>query len=782
VFVGNQSVACQPSNPTANSGGGIYSTGAAGSTASMTLINCLFTGNKGGVGCGGSGGAIYNTSFSTLILTNCTLSGNTADNDGGGIAVISGSVMLGNCILWDNSDSGGAGRSAQIHGSVSVEYSCIQGGWCGTGNIDSEPIFLDASGDDGIAGTLDDNLRLAAGSPCIDAGDNTGPISSILVDLDGNPRFIDDPNTLNSGFPPSTEAIVDMGAYEYQEPCEDDTDCDDGRPCTDDRCDDVTGQCIYREIICSDGLFCNGQEVCIDGICRSGKSPDCDDGVSCTVDTCDESTDSCKNSPIDAFCDNQTYCDGAEICHPMLGCLEGNDPCSGRMCEEDADTCVDCLADVHCDNGEFCDGAETCVSGTCQSGDNPCPARMCDESQDSCADCLNDDDCDDQNRCTDDKCILGSCANSEYSDGTPCPDDLFCNGLETCLSGICVDGVSPCGIDEICNEDNDECNLPPDCQIDSECDDGNPCTDDMCSSGICEHVNNSSFCDDNDACTANDICSAGVCMGTPIPGCGESPVQPVDLDNDGVVNHRDLCPNTPAGEAVDTNGCSCSQLDDDDDGVDNCDDGCPLDPDKTKPGQCGCDTQDIDTDNDAIADCIDTCPEDPGKVEPGQCGCGNPDIDGDGDGTADCNDSCPGDPYKTVPGQCGCGNPDTDTDDDGAFDCHDMCPDDPAKTVVGLCGCGIADDDWDNDGVPACRDLCPGTVVGSKVDVEGCPVESPPAQSVPEGEGGNLQVEVELSTPVRRRPVCGVFGAINWTIMLFGLSCLRKRQVSVSRQ
>ena len=33
-----------------------------------------------------------------------------------------------------------------------------------------------------------------------------------------------------------------------------------------------------------------------------------------------------------------------------------------------------------------------------------------------------------------------------------------------------------------------------------------------------------------------------------------------DLDNDGVVNANDACPNTPAGETVGTNGCSSSQL------------------------------------------------------------------------------------------------------------------------------------------------------------------------------------------------------------------------------
>ena len=56
--------------------------------------------------------------------------------------------------------------------------------------------------------------RLSPGSPCIDAADNTAVPKGIDTDLDGNPRFVDDPDTKDTGFgdPP----IVDMGAYEFQ--------------------------------------------------------------------------------------------------------------------------------------------------------------------------------------------------------------------------------------------------------------------------------------------------------------------------------------------------------------------------------------------------------------------------------------------------------------------------------------------------------------------------------------------------------------------------------------
>ncbi len=138
-------------------------------------------------------------------------------------------------------------------------------------------------------------------------------------------------------------------------------------------------------------------------------------------------------------------------------------------------------------------------------------------------------------------------------------------------------------------------------------------------------------CNDNDACTINDLWSTGcACAGT---------FQ--DTDADGTCNAND---------------------------------GCPNDPNKIAPGQCGCGVADTDNDNDGTANCNDGCPNDPNKLAPGICGCGVSDLDTDGDLTADCNDGCPLDPNKIAPGACGCGVADTDTDGDGLANCVDPCP------------------------------------------------------------------------------------------------------------
>ncbi len=86
-----------------------------------------------------------------------------------------------------------------------------------------------------------------------------------------------------------------------------------------------------------------------------------------------------------------------------------------------------------------------------------------------------------------------------------------------------------------------------------------------------------------------------------------------DSDGDGISDEKDQCPNTAAGEVVNINGCSQSQLDDDNDGVTNDKDQCP----DTTAGEVvdinGCSqTQTLeDQDNDGVANHIDLCPNTP---------------------------------------------------------------------------------------------------------------------------------------------------------------------------
>ena len=197
-------IACVIGGNTAQFGGGISNT-----ASSPLLVNCLLAGNAAG-----TGGALFNDPESDPSLINCTVASNSADVDGGGLAQsLLAAPELANCILWWNSDAGGTDESAQLHGGAPiVNYCCLQG-WTGAfggaGNMGDDPLFVDPKADD---------YRLMAGSPCIDAGNNAAVPPDVCTDLSGYPRFVDDPDTDDTGVgdPP----IVDMGACEFQvDPC-----------------------------------------------------------------------------------------------------------------------------------------------------------------------------------------------------------------------------------------------------------------------------------------------------------------------------------------------------------------------------------------------------------------------------------------------------------------------------------------------------------------------------------------------------------------------------------
>ncbi len=192
-------------------GGGLLLTGG----SLKTIANSLFIGNMA-VGVGGGLANPASGGGPGRQFVNCTFAGNTAGNLGGGIFASDTDNTIDNCIAWGNSDSNGQGQDSQIAFSgppFPINYSCVQGwdgAYGGVGNHGNDPVFVDPDNDD---------YSLSPGSPCIDAADNTAVPEGIVTDLDGNPRFVDDPDTKDTGFgdPP----IADMGAYEFQvvSPC-----------------------------------------------------------------------------------------------------------------------------------------------------------------------------------------------------------------------------------------------------------------------------------------------------------------------------------------------------------------------------------------------------------------------------------------------------------------------------------------------------------------------------------------------------------------------------------
>jgi hypothetical protein len=202
-------VNCVFNGNSATSGGGVDNRG----DSSPTFSNCAFSANSASYG-----GGMVNQAVSPM-LTNCTFSGNTASAAGGGMSNYnpsSQSPTLTDCIIWGNTAPSGA-QIYQSGNTTTATYSDIQGGYTGTGNIDSDPLFVrnPSPGPDGQWGTADDDygdLRLQAGSLCIDAGSNAAVSVGVTTDLAGWPRFRDIPGVHDPG------KIVDMGAYEYAVP------------------------------------------------------------------------------------------------------------------------------------------------------------------------------------------------------------------------------------------------------------------------------------------------------------------------------------------------------------------------------------------------------------------------------------------------------------------------------------------------------------------------------------------------------------------------------------
>jgi hypothetical protein len=120
----------------------------------------------------------YGDALAEQYLTNNTIYNNSAGGSGGGINTYDMTSNIMNCILWGNT----ASVDPQIAGTVNVEYSDVEGGWSGTGNIDEFPIF-----------DMDSEFyHLWETSPCVDSG-NPGP----------QYNDVEDPGHLGYAMPPA---------------------------------------------------------------------------------------------------------------------------------------------------------------------------------------------------------------------------------------------------------------------------------------------------------------------------------------------------------------------------------------------------------------------------------------------------------------------------------------------------------------------------------------------------------------------------------------------------
>ena len=324
--------------------------------------------------------------------------------------------------------------------------------------------------------------------------------------------------------------------------------CLDGDACTmGDHCD--AGDCVGTPILCQDDNPCTDDQCDGEGGCEFvPNTADCDDGDPCTVaDQCSAGT--CQGFPMDCDCatdedclemEDGDLCNGTLLCDTSklpytcavdsetpIACDEptGVDaPCQEAICDPLTGDCsvVPAHEGVACNDGDACTIGEACGDGVCSGGvalnctdENLCTDNGCDPDS-GCWTSLNQAPCYDGDPCTtNDHCAGGECAGGP---ALICDDDNLCTDDTCSPDSGCVFTINsaPCDDGDVCTS-NDQCVLGA-CQGGAlqGCDDEDPCTMDLCASGIgCVHTLNTAPCDDEDACTLDDTCADGVCTGIP---------------------------------------------------------------------------------------------------------------------------------------------------------------------------------------------------------------------------------------------------------------------------
>ncbi|MCP3902588.1 MAG: hypothetical protein GY715_03045 [Planctomycetes bacterium] len=316
-----------------------------------TLMNCVFSGNSAN-----RGGGIY-VIVGTPLIVNCTFNANTAFTAGGAVSNTDGGgttiTELSNCVLWGNTPD----EIDPVTALAIVRNCVVQGGWLGSGtaNIDADPLFADALGPDGQAGTGDEDLRVTAGSPAIDAGDDTLVIADTFdADGDGNvtepyPFDFAGADRFQDGLVDGT-SIVDIGAYEVFPDCN-----GNGVPDGDDIADGTSADCNANgtpdECDIADGTSpdCNGDGVPDE--CETG--PDCNaNGVPDDCDLGGGASLDCNANGIPDECD---IADGTS-----LDCNANGVP---DDCDIAAGTSLDCNNNVVPDECDIASGTSTDTDG-----------------------------------------------------------------------------------------------------------------------------------------------------------------------------------------------------------------------------------------------------------------------------------------------------------------------------------------------------------------------------------------------------------------------------------
>ncbi len=236
----------------------------------------------------------------------------------------------------------------------------------------------------------------------------------------------------------------------------------------------------------------------------------------------------CPELPDGTPCSDGDPCTSPDLClagacvGTAVDCSWRDGVCTKGTCEPPLGECVALPVDdgTTCDDGDPYTDGEACRAGACEGG----TAVSCHGTADGIA-------CDDGNPCTqDDRCGANECHGLPLADGTACDDHDACTTGDVCLEGLCRANAVDCtGLvttcaSAACDQGSGECVVTPRAEGQA-CDDGSACTtDDTCLGGacvgadqcICKDVPDGGLCDDGRACTQGDACASELCVGQPV--------------------------------------------------------------------------------------------------------------------------------------------------------------------------------------------------------------------------------------------------------------------------
>jgi len=464
-------------------------------------------------------------------------------------------------------------------------------------------------------------------------------------------------------------------------PCEggDGGTCAEGYECDGGACRNSAGDCACSELAVSAGASTTCAVSNDFGVCEGTRVCDAPGPA-----TCDAAT------PAEEVCDGQDNdCDGETDNVAPTDCEVSNDfgTCAGKTTCEGGEAGCDAREPA----AEFCDGLDNDCDGETDEGEP-------DLDGDGIANCVDPDDDGDGVGDAEDNCPMVDNADQLDSDGDgqgdACDADDDDDGVPD--GGDCeplIAAINPLA-PEICDGLDNNCND----QVDEGlCDDGDPCTDDVCQpGGGCEYTPNTAPCDDGDPCTIDDVCADGSCSGVPDPcddgdPCTTDSCDPatgcehVAIEEGGVCDDGDPCTEGDVCTAGSCSGTPKSCDDGNDCTEDSCDSavegGCVNAPLDGTP----CDDGDVCTSD-------DTCAAGVCAGTPGACACTS---------DADCavpdglDDECVTLTCNLTTGECESAN----TNEGGACDDGDACTENTTCSAGACVGDAVVCDDGD-----ACTD------------------------------------------------------------------------------